>query len=201
VAAGGEEKKDEGREDKKRGVNIVDTRRRSTELTNKGTAALLMAGRLKRKTMSKRAKREISDGADHIWDDTPNTYMLVKVPHIGNVKEGTPASRHRDRQSRNWPTKGRCGRCIGCSALTRCENQGAYTRTDEAIEVIKSGVLENEEEGLKEAMELLRKSTAAGAAGGGAAITAAGSGGRRTSLRRGSVMGSFKMRRGSMKKK
>jgi hypothetical protein len=118
--------------------------------------------RQKRKTKAFKAQE---GGAMH-WDDTPNVYHLNDVPVELEIAPATPHSRHVDRLDRlkKFPPPGRCGSCIGCMALLRCENQGAYKRTDEAIDLIRGGLLERGgDNALKDALAVIRsKRDAAG---------------------------------------
>ncbi|GMH93018.1 hypothetical protein TrST_g3840 [Triparma strigata] len=90
-----------------------------------------------------------------LWDDTPHLYYLNRVPFREEVKPGTPHSRHAFRKNFVYPPPERCGACIGCSALLRCENQGAYTRTAETVDLIRTGLLDGEMD-LKEALAIVR---------------------------------------------
>ena len=90
-----------------------------------------------------------------MWDDTPHVYSMNKNPFVEELKPGTPLDRHRRRQKEKMPAQ-RCGACIGCSALLRCERKGGYQRAVEVIDIIRTGLM-NEEMTLADALAEVRE--------------------------------------------
>ncbi|GMH54373.1 hypothetical protein TrLO_g6427 [Triparma laevis f. longispina] len=122
-----------------------------------GMAGSLAAAKMLKKVQTHSSlygKKKKKKGKE-LWDDTPHVYYLNRVPFREEVKSGTPHSRHAFRKNFVYPPPDRCGNCIGCSALLRCENQGAYVRTAETVDLIKTGLLDGEMD-LKEALEVVR---------------------------------------------
>jgi hypothetical protein len=160
-----EERKKEEEEAKAAEVRRAELGEEQDELTEeekKKKADKELELELKRKQRSRRKTRKLQQANDNAgleWDDTPHKYWLNEIPHVEEIAPATPHSRHEFRraQAKNYPPPGRCGTCIGCMTLTRCKQQGAYARIDEAVELINGGLLERQGEGsLQEALAVIR---------------------------------------------
>ena len=116
-----------------------------------GLASPLTMSKFKSTSSVKRGKPP-----KQMWDDTPHLYAMRKKPHEEARAPGTPLDRHLQRQTREWPTAGRCGECVGCAALLRCENVGGYKRVKEVVDIIRLGLVD-EEMTLKKALEEVRR--------------------------------------------
>ena len=118
--------------------------------TNPGTKRM-------RKTVKPQTRGRTAQISD-VWDNNPVSFTRMSIPHEEIVRPKTPLYIHEVRKKTSAALqKHRCGSCIGCMALTRCENQGAYSLTDETVQLIRTGFFDREGDGsLQDAMKLLR---------------------------------------------
>lgn len=98
-----------------------------------GVSSLIAMSKFK--TMSSLNKRK--QPVAQMWDDTPHVYAMLKRPHVEVRTPGTPLDRHVRRKGGAGPPPGRCGACIGCASLLRCENGEGYKRAEEVIDIIR----------------------------------------------------------------